>query len=87
MRRIIFIIGVAAWLLSGAYLLIVAEIGILKCWGLLGSIITILIFPITIAIYPFAYWSVEKVFPTGYFIIWAINCICYVVMALTFGDE
>lgn len=86
MRTIGLIIGFLMSLISGILMFIFWYIALTKWLGFIGGVLAFILTP-GLVIFPIVFWIVEGVFPTFYFILWAIGTVGIIIVGLSGVNE
>lgn len=71
---------------AGILMFIFYFLALTKWLGILGSFLSFILAP-GIVLFPFVFWIVEDMFPSFYFILWAIGMVGVVIAAVSHKDE
>lgn len=86
MHTIGFIIGLLIVMGSGLWMFNVWLMAMTEWLGSLGSLLAFICAPCT-AIFPFAFWIIEGVFPVSYFIVWGMGIAGMIIGGISFNKH
>lgn len=74
-------ISITTWIITGLILWVFMMSSMFVWWGGAGIVVGLVLAP-GVVLFPFLYWFMEGIFPTLYFIIWAIGVAGFVLYVL-----